>query len=104
MLNQNECSSLQCFFRMDRTVGLYFHHQFFVVSLLLNTGVLNTVFYIFHRSENCIDWNVTKNLLVWFVLLSWQITTTFFNRKLNFKMSRLIQVTDYMICIQDFKS
>ena len=82
VINQNLCSFLQCFLRVNGTIRSNFKHQFLVVSLLFYAIVFNGILDITNRRVNRIDRNHVNISTEFTVFICRNVTTTFVNRKI----------------------
>src|SRR5690606_19087479 len=96
--------TFQSLFRMDRSVSFNIDNQLFVVSLLFNASVLYAILHVLDRREDRIDRNESEYLCSWLVFFSRKISATFFNCELDFEVSRLVDVADNMIRVEDLES
>ena len=103
MLDQNLGCLLECILRKDGTVGSDFENKFLVVSFLSYAIVLDIELDVDDRSVNGVNCNGVNILILLFILIGTNITTTFIDSEGHVELNVLVHVADDEIGVEDFK-
>ncbi len=104
MINKDLRCFFQCIFRMNRTIGLYFNYEFFIVGFLFNAVVLNWIFYIADWCKYCIDCNKTEFAVDRLIFFSRHITPSLADCKFNLELYIRLHSEQYEFRIKYFEA